>query len=62
MTPTRGARGVPGFGMPTASKLKRPSLYAVCAVVVGVGSFGSMTWAWFLDLASTLAGPGGAMS
>jgi hypothetical protein len=59
MTPTRGARGVPGFGMPTASKLKRPSLYAVCAVGVGVGSFGSMTWAWFLDLASTLAGPGG---
>jgi hypothetical protein len=50
-------RGVPGFGMPTASKLKRPSPYAVCAVVVGVGSFGSMSWNWFLDLASTLARP-----
>jgi hypothetical protein len=58
MTATRGVRGVPGFGMATARKLRRPSLYAVCAAVVGVGSFGSMTWAWFLDLASTLARPG----
>lgn len=58
MTPTRGARGVPGFGMPTERKFNRPTLYAVCAAVVGVGSFGSMSWAWFLDLASTLARPG----
>ena len=58
MTSARGVRGVPGFGMPTASKLKRPSLYAVCAVVVGAGSFGSMSWSWFVALASTLAGHG----
>ena len=58
MTSARGVRGVPGFGMPTASKFRRPSLYAVCAAVVGVGSFGSMTWAWFVALASTLAGHG----
>jgi hypothetical protein len=58
MTSAERVRGVPGFGMPTSSKLKRPSLYAVCAVVVGVGSFGSMTWAWFAALASTLAGHG----
>jgi hypothetical protein len=58
MTATRGVRGVPGFGMATARKLRRPSLYAVCAAVVGVGSFGSMSWSWFLDLASTLARPG----
>jgi len=57
MTPAGRVRGVPGFGMPTARKLKRPSLYAVCAVVVGVGSFGSMSWAWFVDLATTLARP-----
>jgi hypothetical protein len=55
MTPAERVRGVPGFGMPTAGKLKRPSLYAVCAVVVGVGSFGSMSWVWFVALASTLA-------
>jgi len=58
MTPAGRVRGVPGFGMPTASKPNRPSLYAVSAFVVGVGSFGSMTWAWFVDLASTLARPG----
>ena len=58
MTVAERVRGVPGFGMPMASKLKRPSLYAVCAVVVGVGSFGSMTWSWFVALASTLAGHG----
>jgi hypothetical protein len=55
MTAASGMRGVPGFGMATASKLKRPSLYAVCAVVVGVGSFGSLSWSWFVALASTLA-------
>jgi hypothetical protein len=44
--------------MPMASKLKRPSLYALCAAVVGVGSFGSMSWSWFGALASTLARPG----
>jgi len=58
MTAAGRVHGVPGFGMPTASKLKRPSLYAVCAVVVGVGSFGSMSWSWFVALASTLAGHG----
>ena len=58
MTPARGVRGVPGFGRPTACKLKRPSLYAVCAVVVGVGSFGSMVWSSFDALASTLVRPG----
>jgi len=44
--------------MATARKLKAPSLYAVCAAVVGVGSFGSMSWSWFLSLATTLARPG----
>lgn len=58
MTAAGRVRGVPGFGMATASKLKRPSLYAVCAAVVGVGSFGSMSWSWFVALASTLAGHG----
>jgi hypothetical protein len=58
MTAAGRVRGVPGFGMSTASKLNRPSLYAVCAVVVGVGSFGSMSWVWFVALASTLARPG----
>jgi hypothetical protein len=58
MTAGGGERGVPGFGMPTASKLRRPSPYVVCAAVVGVGSFGSMSWSWFFDLASTLARPG----
>jgi hypothetical protein len=57
MTLAGRVRGVPGFGMPAAGTLKRPSLYAVCAVVVGVGSFGSMTWVWFVALASTLARP-----
>ena len=60
MTSARRVRGVQGFGMPTAGKLKRPSLYAVCAAVVGVGSFGSMSWSWFVALASTLAGRGAA--
>jgi hypothetical protein len=58
MTQAGRVRGVPGFGMPKVSKLKRPSLYAVCAVVVGVGSLGSMSWSWFVALASTLAGDG----
>ena len=58
MTTAEGVRDVPGFGMPTASKFRRPSPYVVCVVVVGVGSFGSMTWAWFVALASTLARPG----
>ena len=58
MTQAGRVRGVPGFGMPMVSKLKRPSLYAVCAVVVGAGSFGSMSWSWFVALATTLAGHG----
>jgi hypothetical protein len=44
--------------MATAGKLRRPSLYAVCAFVVGVGSLGSMSWSWFAALASSLAGDG----
>jgi hypothetical protein len=58
MTAGGGERGVPGFGMPMAGKLRRPSPYVVCAALVGVGSFGSMTWSWFFDLASTLARSG----